>query len=95
MPMKMNASDMTESSQDAIKASRNAPLRRRRKNPAPPVDNSTLGFEDMPDYLQDNEFIKGYYRAPDMPFKQTLRSLFDIHNETGNVWTHLLGMIRP
>ncbi|KAG2428951.1 hypothetical protein HXX76_011195 [Chlamydomonas incerta] len=28
-----------------------------------------------------------------MPFKRTLWSLFDIHNETGNVWTHLLGFL--
>ncbi|GLI62283.1 hypothetical protein VaNZ11_004845 [Volvox africanus] len=89
----MEAPDMTESSRDAVLASRNAPLRRRRRAQAPVQDAGTLGFEDMPDYLQDNEFIKGYYRAPDMPFKQTLRSLFDIHNETGNVWTHLLGFL--
>ncbi|GLC48766.1 hypothetical protein PLESTB_000145700 [Pleodorina starrii] len=89
----MDEAVVMESSKDAVLASRNAPLRRRRKNAAPAADAGTLGFEDMPDYLQDNEFIKGYYRAPDMPFKQTLRSLFDVHNETGNIWTHLLGFL--
>ncbi|KXZ46942.1 hypothetical protein GPECTOR_39g436 [Gonium pectorale] len=28
-----------------------------------------------------------------MPVRQTLKSLFNIHNETGNVWTHLLGFL--
>ena len=35
-------------------------------------------------------YIKKYYRV-DYSFAQTLRSLFSIHNETGSVWTHLIG----
>lgn len=37
-------------------------------------------------------YIKKYYRV-DYTFAQTLRSLFTIHNETGSVWTHLIGVI--
>ncbi|KAG2496970.1 hypothetical protein HYH03_004976 [Edaphochlamys debaryana] len=50
-------------------------------------------FQELPDYLRDNEFIKAHYRVPGQPFKQTFWSLFGIHNETGNVWTHLLGFV--
>lgn len=45
-----------------------------------------LRFEDLPEYMKDNEFILNYYRA-DWPLKQALFSLFRWHNETLNVWT--------
>ncbi|KAJ4950477.1 hypothetical protein NE237_027309 [Protea cynaroides] len=49
-----------------------------------------VSYRDSPDYLKDNEYILGYYRA-DWPLKESLFSLFSWHNETLNVWTHLLG----
>ncbi|CAI5958806.1 unnamed protein product [Closterium sp. NIES-64] len=49
-------------------------------------------FSALPDYLRDNEYIHGYYRA-NWPLKHTLWSIFHIHNETGNIWTHLIGFI--
>lgn len=49
-------------------------------------------FSSLPDYLRDNEFIVRHYRA-NWPLKQTLWSIFKIHNETGNIWTHLLGFV--
>ncbi|KAI3513817.1 hypothetical protein L1887_12000 [Cichorium endivia] len=51
-----------------------------------------LRFEDLPEYMKDNEFILNYYRA-DWPLKQALFSLFRWHNETLNVWTHLIGFV--
>lgn len=49
-------------------------------------------FHSLPDYLRDNEFILAHYRA-DWPLKQTLLSMFTIHNETLNIWTHLIGFV--
>ncbi|KAI5067400.1 hypothetical protein GOP47_0017928 [Adiantum capillus-veneris] len=49
-------------------------------------------FHALPDYLRDNEFILAHYRA-NWPLKQTLWSIFTIHNETLNIWTHLIGFI--
>lgn len=43
-------------------------------------------FEDLPDYMKDNEYIRNYYRA-NWPLKQALFSVFRWHNETLNVWT--------
>ena len=82
----------------AAAASRNAPARVRRQQPASqrqpgrrrsPV--SRLGsFNSLPDYLRDNEYITHWYRT-DKSVLSCVRSLFGLHNETGNIWTHLLG----
>ncbi|XP_059286316.1 heptahelical transmembrane protein 1-like [Lycium ferocissimum] len=49
-------------------------------------------YHELPEYMKDNEFILNYYRA-NWPIKQALLSIFRWHNETLNVWTHLLGFI--
>ncbi|KAL3532290.1 hypothetical protein ACH5RR_005811 [Cinchona calisaya] len=51
-----------------------------------------LSFQELPEYMKDNEFIVNYYRA-DWPLKEAFFSLFRWHNETLNVWTHLLGFM--
>ncbi|XP_027069969.1 heptahelical transmembrane protein 1-like [Coffea arabica] len=51
-----------------------------------------LSFHQLPEYMKDNEFIVNYYRA-DWPLKEAFFSLFRWHNETLNVWTHLLGFV--
>eukprot|EP00262_Sarcandra_glabra_P009909 TRINITY_DN24741_c0_g1_i1.p1 TRINITY_DN24741_c0_g1~~TRINITY_DN24741_c0_g1_i1.p1 ORF type:complete len:469 (+),score=35.20 TRINITY_DN24741_c0_g1_i1:174-1409(+) len=47
-------------------------------------------YHSLPGYLRDNEFIIGHYRS-EWPLKQVFLSIFTIHNETLNVWTHLIG----
>lgn len=49
-----------------------------------------VSFEELPEYMKDNEFILNYYRA-NWPLKDAFFSLFRWHNETLNVWTHLIG----
>ncbi|KAJ0961236.1 hypothetical protein J5N97_000782 [Dioscorea zingiberensis] len=51
-----------------------------------------VGFDSLPTFLKDNEFILNYYRS-EWPWKQTILSIFSIHNETLNIWTHLIGFI--
>lgn len=51
-----------------------------------------MKFDDLPDYLQDNEYILDYYRC-EWPLKDTLFSVFCWHNETLNIWTHLVGFM--
>ncbi|CAL5198678.1 unnamed protein product [Lathyrus oleraceus] len=51
-----------------------------------------VSFWDLPNYMKDNEYILRYYRA-NWPLKEAFFSLFRWHNETLNVWTHLLGFI--
>ncbi|CAK9161581.1 unnamed protein product [Ilex paraguariensis] len=54
------------------------------------VKYQLVEYHSLPGFLRDNEFILGHYRS-EWPLKQTLLSVFTIHNETLNVWTHLIG----
>jgi len=51
-----------------------------------------LAFWELPSWLQNNPHIKTGYRAK-FTMRLTLLSLFRMHNETLNVWTHLLGFL--
>lgn len=50
------------------------------------VKYQLVEYHALPGYLRDNEYIVGHYRA-EWPLRQTLFSIFSIHNETLNVWT--------
>ncbi|KAG6425377.1 hypothetical protein SASPL_115808 [Salvia splendens] len=54
------------------------------------VKYQLVEYHALPGYLKDNEYILAHYRA-EWPLKQALLSVFSIHNETLNVWTHLIG----
>ncbi|XP_021908052.1 heptahelical transmembrane protein 4-like [Carica papaya] len=54
------------------------------------VKYQLVEYHSLPGYLRDNEYIVGHYRS-EWPLKQVLLSIFTIHNETLNVWTHLIG----
>lgn len=54
------------------------------------VKYQLVEYHSLPGYLRDNEFIVGHYRS-EWPLKQVFLSMFTIHNETLNVWTHLIG----
>lgn len=45
-----------------------------------------LRYDQLPDYMKDNEYILNYYRA-DWSLNHAFISLFLCHNETLNVWT--------
>lgn len=50
-------------------------------------------YYHLPDWLQDNDFLHKGHRMPTNSFRECFKSIFRIHTETGNIWTHLLGMI--
>eukprot|EP00056_Hartaetosiga_gracilis_P022481 m.30866 g.30866 ORF g.30866 m.30866 type:complete len:294 (+) comp9669_c0_seq3:98-979(+) len=49
-------------------------------------------FNQIPLHLQGNPYIFTGYRAF-LTMNDCLKTLFSVHNETVNVWTHLLGFI--
>lgn len=54
------------------------------------VKYQLVEYHSLPAYMKDNEYILGHYRA-EWPLKQIFLSIFTLHNETLNVWTHLIG----
>uniref|UniRef100_A0A0B6ZF00 Adiponectin receptor n=1 Tax=Arion vulgaris TaxID=1028688 RepID=A0A0B6ZF00_9EUPU len=54
---------------------------------------NVVHHHSLPDWLKDNEYLLRGHRLPTNSFRACFKSIFRIHTETGNIWTHLLGMI--
>jgi len=52
-----------------------------------------ITYKQLPDWMKDNEFILTHYRPELRSYKECFRSIFGLHSETGNIWSHLLGCI--
>lgn len=50
-------------------------------------------WEHLASWQQDNHYIHSGYRAASNSFKDSIASLGYLHNETVNIWTHLLGSL--
>lgn len=50
-------------------------------------------FDHLPEWMQDNEFLRKFHRPELSSFKECFKSVFALHTETGNIWTHMLGAI--
>lgn len=51
----------------------------------------TAAFNEQPEWLKDNKFLHCGHRRPTYSYITCTRSIFQLHNETVNIWTHLLG----
>nr|KAF6275157.1 adiponectin receptor 1 [Pipistrellus kuhlii] len=49
-----------------------------------------IPYDVLPDWLKDNDYLLHGHRPPMPSFRACFRSIFRIHTETGNIWTHLL-----
>ncbi|ORC90330.1 adiponectin receptor protein 1 [Trypanosoma theileri] len=61
--------------------------------PTPYNDNPDLPLymiDQVPKHLADNKYIISGYRF-DYTTRMCFRSIFSLHNETFNIWTHLVG----
>ena len=47
----------------------------------------------LPNWLRDNDFLLKGHRPPLPSVKACFKSIFRIHTETGNIWTHFIGAI--
>ncbi|KAI1096419.1 HlyIII-domain-containing protein [Rostrohypoxylon terebratum] len=52
-----------------------------------------LTWKDILPWQRDNEFILTSYRRASYSYTKSLASIFSIHNETANIWSHLLGAV--
>lgn len=50
-----------------------------------------LRSSELPPWYQHNEYILSGYRSPDLSTCDCAATLCAVHNETGNIWTHLVG----
>ena len=57
------------------------------------LDWNRLPFTALPEWLRDNEFIHGSYRPPMFSVRGCFKSMFRLHNETWNIWTHFIGFL--
>ncbi|KAJ1559250.1 hypothetical protein HK405_011404, partial [Cladochytrium tenue] len=59
------------------------------------IMDSTVHFHMMPTWFQGegNKYILSGYRRIQFTYRGCARSLLYVHNETGNIYTHLLGAI--
>lgn len=50
-------------------------------------------WHELPEWYQDNEYILTGFRPISNSYRTCLRSMFEIHNQTGNIYSHLLGSL--
>ncbi|KAF8852882.1 HlyIII-domain-containing protein [Acephala macrosclerotiorum] len=56
------------------------------------VENAlTVLWDDLPSWQQDNHYIHSGYRPASESFKKSFASLGYLHNESVNIYSHLLG----
>lgn len=65
---------------------------RKLSNESSPANSwrTLLRFEDLPHWQQDNHYIHSGYREASYSYLRSARSIFQLHNESVNIWTHFL-----
>ena len=53
----------------------------------------TILWNDLPAWLQDNQHIHSGYRPASNSYRKSLASLTHLHNESVNIYTHLVGAV--
>ena len=59
----------------------------------PILDKTYYEYDELPEWYQDNKHIIRGYRSWNRNYLYYLKSILKCHNETLNIWTHLLGSI--
>jgi adiponectin receptor len=52
-----------------------------------------LGWGDLANWQRDNEYIFSGYRKPSYSIYHSIRDIKNLHNESVNIWSHLLATI--
>ncbi|KAI1476999.1 HlyIII-domain-containing protein [Daldinia eschscholtzii] len=50
-------------------------------------------WDDLPSWRRDNHYIISGYRPDSNSYWRSFTSIFYVHNESVNIWTHLLGAL--
>ncbi|KAF4309332.1 ADIPOR-like receptor [Botryosphaeria dothidea] len=73
--------------QDTYKASPGA------RETAQRLENTLLHFHELAPWQQDNQHILTAYRPLSYSYRHSILSIPNLHNQTVNIWTHLLGLL--
>ncbi|KAL1648346.1 hypothetical protein SLS58_002099 [Diplodia intermedia] len=52
-----------------------------------------MTYNDLAPWQQDNEYILTAYRPLSRSYARSILSIPSLHNQTVNIWTHLLGLV--
>ena len=64
-----------------------------RADKAEPAWHTLVHWDDLPHWLQDNQYIHSGYRQASYSYSRSWQSIFNWHNESVNIWTHLIPAI--
>ncbi len=53
------------------------------------MKKNLVTYDALPTFLRDNEYLEKYHRPQLNSVWECVHSIFRIHSETGNIWTHL------
>ena len=53
----------------------------------------TVLWNDLPKWMQDNHYVLSGYRPQSDSYGKSAASIWYLHNESVNIWTHLAGAI--
>lgn len=56
-------------------------------------DGTLVEWKDLDPWMRDNEYLQTGYRKASYSYRLSLSSIKSIHNETVNIWSHLLGAL--
>ncbi|KAJ2401484.1 hypothetical protein GGI23_001368 [Coemansia sp. RSA 2559] len=59
----------------------------------PHPERRHLEWSELPEWMRDNKYILSGYRQPTNSFRKCFASWFYVHNETGNIMTHMAGAL--
>ena len=65
----------------------------KRISPGPEARARTVPVEEIPEWQQDNKYIIRGYRLAKADYVEVFTSLTFLHNETCNVYSHLIGAL--
>lgn len=56
-------------------------------------DGRLVKYSELSEWMKDNEYIENFYRPELSDTWTCIKTLFRVHCETGNIWTHLIGAL--
>jgi adiponectin receptor len=63
------------------------------RDKAAPTGCRLLDWSQLEQWMKDNEYILTGYRRQSNSYLRSIKSILALHNETGNIWSHLIGAL--